>query len=118
MVSLRGTGWLVVWLCLLGTHSYATAFDGPVGSGPLRIPEQVGAQHRDINEMDLARLRKIISVSGVDFSGPAVSIAPDGREMAFELCEGDPATNSPRCAWFVANTDGSGAAVNIGDAGD
>lgn len=62
---------------------------------------------------DLFLLRTIGGMTGT-----GLSVSPDGKYVAFEAHQPDPAGNTYRVAWFTVATTGRANAVNVGDGGD
>lgn len=85
----------------------------PAGAQPqsssqvITIPAHIEQPRRRITTADLAAIRDIDSLS----------LSPDGRRFAILVRQADPAANSYRTAWFIADI-AAGPLIYVGDGGD
>lgn len=84
---------------LAGASGQALAAEPKCGT--LLPPSTIEAPRRALTSDDLARLRDIGPVDPVSFAAPFFTISPDGSRAAFQLRQGDPATNSYCIAMVV-----------------
>jgi dipeptidyl aminopeptidase/acylaminoacyl peptidase len=77
-------------------------------SSKLKIEQPKKSERHDVTVADLMSLREL----------NGLYVSPDGRSAATLLNAPDVAADSYQIAWFIVSTSQSGAAINVGDAGD
>ncbi len=102
--------------------SCANAFAQQKDAAPSKvrfdIPNLSPSSPHPITEMDMAHIRNVSRVDIGQSDGDAISVSPDGKQIAFQLYQGDPETNRYRIGWFVAPTKPGKSPINVGDGGE
>lgn len=73
---------------------------------------------RRITVADYVTRRQVMPLRGTDAYGDVVSVSPDGRRMAYQVAQGNAATNQVTLTWFVASTSRGVTPIAVGDGGE
>ncbi len=101
--------------------SPAQALARPAGEGgcaTILPPERAAAGTRRLVPEDLVRLRDIGPADAESFSAPLFTISPDGRRVAFQLRQADPASNSYCLAMIVLDLSPGARPIVVDEGGD
>ena len=86
--------------------------------GTIVPPDRPAQATRRLVPEDLVRLRDIGPAGAESFTAPLFTISPDGKRVAFQLRQADPASNSYCLAMIVLDLSGNARPVVADEGGD
>ncbi len=112
LAAIRSVRLVVSSAVALGVSTPTVGEASPVMNS-LTVPHATEKVVRPVTSDDLVALRDIGGYSG------SINVSPDGESVAFQLQQGDVATNEYVTGWFAVSTNADSEAVTaLGDGGE